>query len=166
MSHPSEPYWKTKYKGRFQDIFYLTTLDKVQMFAGAMSGLSERYGYPASDMGVYIQPVVQGTSCHCEFNLYYDPDKSHEAEATRKMVSGGSEEIARMGGFFSRPYPPWKETAYRRAAGTQAMQRKIKKMLDPNTVGDWTAYIPPEYPDSPKEGDYVLPTYGKPEDDA
>ena len=42
--------------------------------------------------------------------------------------------------------------------------RKIKKMLDPNTVGDWTAYIPPEYPDYAKEGDYVPPSYGKEED--
>jgi glycolate oxidase len=41
--------------------------------------------------------------------------------------------------------------------------RKIKKMLDPNTVGDWTAYIPPEYPDYAKDGDYVLPSYGKEE---
>jgi hypothetical protein len=41
--------------------------------------------------------------------------------------------------------------------------KKIKQMLDPNTVGDWTAYIPPEYPDYPKEGDYVLPSYGKKE---
>ena len=37
--------------------------------------------------------------------------------------------------------------------------QKIKKMLDPNTVADWTAYIPPEYPDYPKDGDYVLPSY-------
>jgi glycolate oxidase len=37
--------------------------------------------------------------------------------------------------------------------------RKIKKMLDPNTVADWTAYIPPEYPDYAKEGEYVLPSY-------
>ncbi len=42
--------------------------------------------------------------------------------------------------------------------------RKIKKMLDPNTVGDWTAYIPPEYPDYAKDGDYVLPSYGKAEE--
>jgi glycolate oxidase len=41
---------------------------------------------------------------------------------------------------------------------------KIKRMLDPNTVGDWTAYIPPEYPDYKKEGDYVVPSYGKEED--
>jgi glycolate oxidase len=41
--------------------------------------------------------------------------------------------------------------------------KQIKKMLDPNTVGDWTAYIPPEYPANAKDGDYVLPSYGKDE---
>ncbi len=41
---------------------------------------------------------------------------------------------------------------------------KIKRMLDPNTVCDWTAYIPPEYPDYAKDADYVLPSYGKEED--
>ncbi len=42
--------------------------------------------------------------------------------------------------------------------------RKIKKILDPNTVSDWTAYIPPEYPDYAKDDDYVLPSYGKGEE--
>ncbi|MFA5309056.1 MAG: FAD-binding oxidoreductase [Dehalococcoidales bacterium] len=41
--------------------------------------------------------------------------------------------------------------------------QQIKKMLDPNTVGDWTAYIPPEYPEYAKDGEYVLPSYGKDE---
>ena len=47
--------------------------------------------------------------------------------------------------------------------GYDVWLKKIKKMLDPNTVGDWTAYIPPEYPDYAREGDYVLPSYGKEE---
>ena len=25
-------------------------------------------------MGIYVQPIVQGTNCHVEFNLFYDPD--------------------------------------------------------------------------------------------
>ena len=37
--------------------------------------------------------------------------------------------------------------------------RKIKQTLDPNTVADWSAYIPPAYPDYPKEGSYVPPTF-------
>ena len=37
--------------------------------------------------------------------------------------------------------------------------RKIKKMLDPNSVADWSAYIPPDYPRYPKDGNYVKPSY-------
>ena len=127
-----EPYWKTRFKGGFQDIFFLTTLDKTPDFTAAMSGLSKPYKYPADNIGVYIQPVVQGTSCHCEFNLYYDP--SEESEKVKQLVNAGSEKFAGMGGFFSRPYPTWKETAYRSAAGTLAMQRKIKEIFDPKGI--------------------------------
>ncbi len=134
LQEPPEPYWKTKYQGRFQDIFCLTTLDRIPTFAASVTALAGRCGFAASNMGVYIQPVVQGTSCHCEFNLYYDPDKSLETGAVRNMVSAGSEDIAQMGGFFSRPYPAWKDTAYRRAAGTAEMQRKIKRIFDPNEI--------------------------------
>jgi hypothetical protein len=130
----SEPYWKMRFKGGFQDLFFLTTLDKTPEFIGAMPGLAQRHRYPVEDMGVYIQPIVQGTSCHCEFNLYYDPTMSPEVEATRRMVSTGSEDVARMGGFFSRPYGPWKDTAYRRAAGTLVMQQKIKQIFDPKEI--------------------------------
>ena len=135
LSQPSpEPYWKMRYKGGVHDIFFLATLDKTPGFLGAMPDLAQRHGYPLEDMGVYIQPIVQGTSCHCEFNLYYDPAKPAEVEAARRLVSTGSEDMAEMGGFFSRPYGAWKDTAYRRAAGTLAMQRKVKKIFDPNEI--------------------------------
>jgi hypothetical protein len=48
--------------------------------------------------------------------------------------------------------------------GYYPRERKIKQMLDPNIVADWSAYIPPGYPDYSKEGNYVLPSYGKKED--
>jgi hypothetical protein len=41
---------------------------------------------------------------------------------------------------------------------------QIKRAIDPNGVGDWTAYIPPEYPEYTKDGEYVIPSYGKDED--
>jgi hypothetical protein len=37
-------------------------------------------------------------------------------------------------------------------------------MPDPNIVADRMAYIPPEYPEYAKDGDYALPFYGKEED--
>ena len=130
----SEPYWKTRFKGGFHDIFFLTTLDKTPGFAAAMSDLAPRCKYPGEDVGVYIQAIVQGTSCHCEFNLYYDPAKPAEVDATRQLLSQGAEQLSKMGAFFSRPYGAWKDVAYRSAAGTADMQRKVKKIFDPNSI--------------------------------
>jgi len=135
LSQPSpEPYWKMRSKGGFQDFFFLTTLDKTPGFVSVVTDLARQHSYPVEDLGIYIQPIVQGTSCHCEFNLYYDPTKSTELEATKRLINQGSEEIAKMGGFFSRPYGAWKDVAYRRAASTLVMQRKVKGIFDPKEI--------------------------------
>jgi FAD/FMN-containing dehydrogenase len=135
LSKPSsEPYWKLSFKGGCHDIFFLTTLDKTPRFVGVMSDQAKVHGCPAEDIGVYIQMVVQGTSCHCEFNLYYDPTKPTELDRTKRIVGEGAEDLAKMGGFFSRPYGAWRDIAYRDAAGTLSIQRKIKKIFDPNSI--------------------------------
>ena len=46
-----EPYWKLRQKGACQDIFYLTTHDKLEDQIGAMNDLAEKAGYPASNIG-------------------------------------------------------------------------------------------------------------------
>jgi len=89
---------------------------------------------PPENTGVYLQPIVQGTGCHCEFNLYYNPAEPAEVDVVRRLVSLGGEEMARRGGFFSRPYLAWRDIAYRPAEGTMNMQRKVKKIFDPNGV--------------------------------
>ena len=135
LQQPSpEPYWKTRLKGGCHDIFFLTTLGKTPAFVAVMSDLAQQQMYPAEDMGVYIQPVVQGTSCHCEFSFSYDPANPIELDGTRQLISQGARELAKMGGFFSRPYGVWKDVAYQGAAGTAIMQRKIKKIFDPNEI--------------------------------
>jgi len=132
LAQPSpEPYWKTRHRGGSQDIFFLTTLDKTPDFSAEIIKLAESCNYPSQDIGVYIQPIVQGTSCHCEFNLYHTPA---EATEVNELAGKACEKIAGMGGFFSRPYPAWKDIAYRRAAGTAGMQRKIKKLFDPDGI--------------------------------
>lgn len=124
-----EPYWKTRLKGGFREIFFLTTLDKKPDFTSVMLDLAQQHGFPAENIGVYIQPIVQGTSCHCEFDLYHDPEK--ESEAVRQLIDAAVEKFAGMGGFFSRPYPAWKDVAYHNAADTIGMQKKIKEIFDP-----------------------------------
>jgi hypothetical protein len=131
LSSPSAgPYWKLRYKGACHDVFFLTTLDKAPGFISSVSGLK----YLAGHTGVYLQPVVQGTSCHCEFNLFTDPAKWNEVELARWMVNEGSRDMAKQGGFFSRPYGAWADFAYSNAAEAVIMQRKVKKIFDPNGI--------------------------------
>jgi hypothetical protein len=135
LSKPSaKSYWKQRFKGSFQDIFFLTTLDKTPKFVEAMQTLARSSRYPGEDIGVYLQPVVQGTSCHCEFNLFYDAAKPNELAGAKSLVTEKVEHLARLGGFFSRPYGPWADVAYRRAPDTVDIQKKVKKIFDPNAV--------------------------------
>ncbi len=133
-NHSDQPHWGLRRKGACQDIFFVTTLDKVPGFIEVMSGTAEQCGYPSSDVGVYIQPMVQGTSCHCEFSLFYDPNDAREATRIKELYSRASEALINAGAFFSRPYGEWADLAYRRDGESVAALRKVKSILDPHNV--------------------------------
>jgi FAD/FMN-containing dehydrogenase len=135
LSKPSsEPYWKLKFKGGCHDVFFLTTLDRTPDFVKTMYGLAQSRQYSAEDMGVYIQPTVQGCNCHCEFNLNCDPASKSEMEKVRILVNEDAGVLANMGAFFSRPYGEWVNFAYGRATETVVAQRKVKNIFDPNGI--------------------------------
>lgn len=135
LSRPSaEPYWKLRLKGGNHDIFFITTLDRTPEFITKVYELAGCYRYPAMDIGVYLQPTVQGTNCHCEFNLSYDPKSGEEVEKVKRFVTEGGRALANIGGFFSRPYGPWADIAYGRAADTVVALRKVRSIFDPNGI--------------------------------
>jgi FAD/FMN-containing dehydrogenase len=129
-----EPYWKLTYKGGCHDIFFLTTLDRAPEFVTTMYGMAEAKGYPAKDIGVYLQPQIQGRACHCEFNLSCDPGDPAEVERVQNLYVDASQALMGMGGFFSRPYGLWAEMAYARDPQSAAALRKVKDIFDPNNV--------------------------------
>ncbi|MBI5442527.1 MAG: FAD-binding oxidoreductase [Deltaproteobacteria bacterium] len=135
LSGPSaEPHWKAAYKGGCRDVFFLTTLDKTPGFIEAVSALSGSRQVPWTDVGVYLQPVVQGTSCHCEFDLYFDPAKDAENEQVRRLAEDCAETLSRKGAFFSRPYGPWAKLAYGHRGDATDLLRKVKSVFDPNQI--------------------------------
>lgn len=135
LQAPSEePYWKLRYKGSCYDIFFLTGRDRLPELVEVMHNIASRYGYPVGEMGIYIQPVVQGTSWHCEFNLFFDPDEPKEVETVRKLSIDAANALMTKGAFFSRPYGSWADIAYRRDGETAAALRKVKRIFDPNNV--------------------------------
>ena len=135
VQHSSvEPYWKLRPKGACQDVFYLTLWDQLEGQIGAMNELAEKAGYAASDMGVYIQPIVQGTSCHCEFNLFYDSANRREFNRVQELSASAIKNLIAKGAFFSRPYGETAGVILNRDAATVAVLDKFKKIFDPNNV--------------------------------
>ena len=135
VQQPSaEPYWKLCFKGACQDVFFLTIHDKLECQIDAMTDHADKAGYPASNLGVYIQPVVQGTGYHCEFNLFYDPGNPSERNRVRELSSRATRNLMAMGAFFSRPYGESAEMILNRDAATVAVLNKLKNIVDPNRI--------------------------------
>jgi len=128
------PYWKLTYRGACQDIFFLTTLDKIPTFINTVFATANSLQYPVSDIGIYIQPQHQGTSCHCEFNLPYASGDSMETERVRELLEMSSEALIKQGAYFSRPYGIWADMVYNRDAANKEMIRTIKRIFDPNNI--------------------------------
>jgi hypothetical protein len=135
LSHPSkEPYWKLRYKGGCQDIFFLTTLNRTPEFINCMYSVAQALGYSTSEIGIYIQPVHQGIACHCEFSLPFDPGDQREVAKVQDLLTQASEELVHKGAFFSRPYGTWANIVYNRDAQSTILLKKVKGIFDPNNV--------------------------------
>lgn len=135
LHEPSEePYWKLRGKGSCYDIFFITIHDRLPELVSIMDDVAKRFDYPVSDMGVYIQPIVQGVNYHCEFNLPFNPDNSRGTDKIKRLSEAAFEALATRGAFFSRPYGAWADMAYRRDAETTVALRKVKKIFDPNNI--------------------------------
>lgn len=135
VQRPSaEPYWKLRYKGGGQDIFFITTYEKLEGQVGLMYELANECGYPASEVGVYLQPIVQGANCHCEFNLFYDPDNPNEVERVSELYTLAVGSLMATGAFFSRPYDKNARMIVNRDAAYVEALTRVKQILDPNKV--------------------------------
>ncbi|HSB65710.1 MAG TPA: FAD-binding oxidoreductase [Anaerolineales bacterium] len=129
-----EPYWKLRYKGGSQEIFFLTTLDKTPGFLSTMYSIASEHLYLIDDIGVYIQPVHQGVACHCEFQLPFDRDKEADVTKTTELFRDASQKLFSQKAYFSRPYGIWADMVYSADARTTAVTRKMKDIFDPNHV--------------------------------
>jgi FAD/FMN-containing dehydrogenase len=99
-----------------------------------MQDAADEAGYPASEIGIYLQPIAQGSGCHCEFNVFYDPTNAAEAERVRKLSSELTLDLMAKGAFFSRPYGTSVGAVMNRQGDSLEVLKKVKRILDPNNV--------------------------------
>jgi len=134
VQYPSmDPYWKLRYGGNCQDIFFLTVSEKLESQIKTMFEAADAVGYSSSDIGIYLQPIVQGVNYHCEFNLFYNPQDPNEARRIRELTATATNNLLKQGAFFSRPYGENARLIMNRDAASLNTLKKVKAIVDPIT---------------------------------
>ncbi len=129
LRQPDTDSWRMRLKGGHQDIFFLSNFERIPEFVSIMESQN------SYDLGVYIQALNLGTSHHCEFNIYYNPNNAEESKHLKENFLKTCTKLMDAGAFFNRPYGPWAKEAYERhSASTQSALKKVKKIFDPNNV--------------------------------
>jgi len=127
----AEPYWKLRRGGGCQDVFFLTTGAKVPGLIKVMTNAAANAGYGTAKMGVYLQPIVQGSSYHVEFNLFHDPGDEAEARVVRGLATSAFLPLSNGGAFFSRPFGEVASQIMNRDAASVEALKKVKAIVDP-----------------------------------
>ncbi len=129
-----EPYWKLRYKGACHDIFFITKFQSIIPTINCMTAVATEAAYPITDVGIYIQPLVQGCNYHIEFNLFYDGTNPQEKERLRALTATAVNPLITSGAFFSRPYGETAREILNRDAATVQALRKVKGIVDPDNI--------------------------------
>ena len=130
-----ETYWKERFKGACQDLFFITTMEKAPVFVDTVRQIAAERGYDQREIGMYIQPIEFGAGAHVEFNLFYDPDNAEKIETVKQVYTESIKEALRLEAHFTRPYG--KVTAdlvYEKAASYTMLAKKTKEIIDPNNI--------------------------------
>ncbi len=136
LNRPSaESYWKYNLQGSCKEICFMTTLDQVQGLFNAFSDVATQVGFSGDQIGVYIQPMVQGVTTHCTIDLYYDPDNDQEVASMTNLLKKGQLKLLDEGAFFSRPYGSITTAVFEKSSPEMLKAlHSVKKIFDPNNV--------------------------------
>jgi FAD/FMN-containing dehydrogenase len=134
QSPPGDFYWRKPAGMLSQDIFFITKFQKVGELIDAMYDITAKAGYMTSDLGVYVQPIVQGVNYHIEFNLFYNPADPTDTERVKKLSVDAVRKLMDKGAFFSRPYGEATGIIMNRDAATVEALKKVKAILDPDGI--------------------------------
>jgi hypothetical protein len=121
--------WRRRLTGSFQDIFFISNFEKIIHYISlAENEIQENIGF-------YIQAINQGTSYHCEIDIYYNQENQSKVKEIEALFNSLSVKLINEGAFFNRPYGLWaKEVFNHHQESTQFVLKKVKKIFDPNNV--------------------------------
>lgn len=128
------PHWKNRVKGACQSLFFHTRPYRAQEFVTRINDIANRYGYPAGDIGMYIQPIEHNRACRPEFTFFYDPSDESEKATIRALYKEAAAKFLKDGAVFTRPYGDLAPIVYEKAASYTIHLKRLKKVFDPNNI--------------------------------
>ncbi|MFX0006898.1 MAG: FAD-binding oxidoreductase, partial [Candidatus Hermodarchaeota archaeon] len=93
--------WRLRLSGGYQDIFFISNYEKIPNFIELVKKQI------SNNLGIYIQAINQGTSYHCEFDIFYNPKNERETLDVKNKFIETSTNLMDSGAFFNRPYGLW-----------------------------------------------------------
>ena len=99
-----------------------------------MNKITPQYGYPVSDIGIYIQPIEHNRACHVEFTFFYNPADSSEKARIVALYRNAALALLNRGALFSRPYGELASMMYERASSYTMTLKRLKKVFDPMNI--------------------------------
>jgi FAD/FMN-containing dehydrogenase len=144
--------WRDSLTGACLSIILQSTLNRMPFLIEAFTEVATAFGISASDMGVYIQPMVQNHACHLELLVPFEPDSPQQVERMRQVEKEATVRLIASGSFFSRPYGSAADLVWEQNPTNTQLVRTIKRIFDPNHVlqrGKWFVETePPAAPES------------------
>ncbi|MGV9206032.1 MAG: FAD-binding protein [Promethearchaeia archaeon] len=123
----SQP-WRFRLKGGVQDIQYLINYQNIEKSINI-----GKANFP-EELGIYIQPINQGTSYYCELDIYYNPTGDN-LQQIKDCYMEISKQLIENGCFFNRPYGILTDLIYENQdVLTVDVLKKVKNIFDPNNI--------------------------------
>ncbi|MGM0663448.1 MAG: FAD-binding oxidoreductase [Thermodesulfobacteriota bacterium] len=129
-----KPHWRTAAKGASQSLFFHTRPLMAAQFVDLVEAVAFEYGYPASEIGMYIQPIEHNRACRPEFTFFYDPQDEDEKDSIRALYRDLAKACLNEGAVFTRPYGELAPIVYEKAASYTTHLKRLKKVFDPNNI--------------------------------
>lgn len=132
--------WRDTLRGGCLSIIFQSTLNRVPGFLTVFAELASELGISNSEIGIYIQPMVQNHACHIELLIPYDPTSSQHVKQLQKLEKNATRQLMAAGAFFSRPYGSASELVWDQNPSNTRLVETIKAIFDPKNVlqrGKW-----------------------------
>ena len=126
--------WREALRGACFSIFFQTTLDRTPSFLKGFAETAAEMGFDRSQIGVYIQPIVQNHACHMEFLIPFEPGPQTAGPSWGQLERRATGRLMEAGAFFSRPYGVAGDLVWARNPGNTRLVRAVKGIFDPRGV--------------------------------